>query len=164
MATTSKPLYGTATTVTCTLASLASDTTLIAGRQSAVADNTTDLAIDCLVGGKITTGTGPTAGRQIEVWCFGSFDGSVYSAGAGTADANFSPTGEKTLMKLLTIIPTDSTANHGYEWGPFSVAAAFGGTMPPKWGIFVVHNTGAALNSTGANHYIKYTPVQYQAV
>lgn len=164
MATVSKPSYAAAQTLTCTLASLASDTNLIAGRQSTVADNTSDLAIDCLVGGKVTTGTSPTTGRQIEVWCFGTYDGTTYSAGAGATDANFSPTGEKTLMKLLTIIPTDATSNHTYEWGPFSVAAAFGGTMPSKWGVFFVHNTAVNLNATGGNHEVKYTAVQYQAV
>ena len=166
MATVSKPSYAAAQTLTCGLSTgpLASDTNLIAGRQSTVADNTSDLAIDSLVGGKITTGTSPTTGKQIEVWAFGTYDGTTYSAGAGATDANFSPTGEKTMMKLLTIIPTDATSNHTYEWGPFSVAAAFGGTMPLKWGIFIVHNTGVALNSTAGNHEVKYTAVQYQAV
>lgn len=153
--------YGTSAALTATLASLASDTNLIAGRQSTVIDNTSDVAIDAIVGGKVTTGTSPTASRQIEVWAFGSYDGTTYSAGAGASDANFSPTGEKTLMSLLTVIPTDSTSNHAYEWGPFSVAQAFGGTMPKKWGIFIVHNTGVNLNSTGGNHEIKYTPVKY---
>lgn len=159
--TTATPSYGAAATLTITLASLASDTSLIAGRQSTVIDNTSDLAIDSLVGGKVTTGTTPTTAKQIEVWAFGSYDGTTYSAGAGASNANFSPTGEKTLMKLLTIIPTDGTSDHTYEWGPFSVAQAFGGTMPKNWGIFIVHNTVAALNATGGNHEVKYTPVKY---
>jgi len=158
---TATPSYGTAATVTITLASLASDTNLIAGRVSTEVDNTTDLAIDCLVGGKITTGTSPTASRQIEVWVAGSYDGTTRSAGAGASDANFSPTGEKNLLKLLTIIPTDATSNHTYEWGPCSVAQAFGGTMPRSWSVYVVHNTGVNLNSTAGNHEVRYTPVQY---
>ena len=159
--TTSTISYGTSTALTMTPASLASDTNLIAGRQSTVIDNTSDLAIDALVGGKVTTGTGPTTAKQIEVWAFGSYDGTTYGAGAGATDANFSPTGEKTLMSLLTIIPTDATSDHTYEWGPFSVAQAFGGVMPKKWGIFIVHNTGVALNATAGNHEVKYTPVKY---
>lgn len=155
------PSYGTSAALTITLASLASDTNLIAGREATAIDNTTDLAVDSLVGGKVTTGTSPTASKQIEVWADGSYDGTTFSAGATGADANFSPTGEKTLLKLLTIIPTDGTSNHTYEWGPFSVAQAFGGTMPKKWGIFIVHNTGVALNSTAGNHEVKYTPIKY---
>lgn len=160
---TATPSYASAATLTITLASLASDTNLIAGRQSTVISNSTDLAIDCLVGGKVTTGTTPTTARQIEIWTFATYDGTTYSAGAGATDANFSPTGEKTLFKLLTIIPTDATSNHTYEWGPFSVAQAYGGTMPTSWGIFVVHNTAVNLNSTGGNHEVKYTPVKYQS-
>lgn len=162
MSTTLTPSYGNAATLTCTLASLASDTNLIAGRQSTVADNTSDLAVDAMVGGKVTTGTSPTASKQIEVWAFATYDGTTYSAGAGASDANFSPgAGEKNLMSLLTVMPTDNVSNHTFEWGPYSIARAFGGTMPSKWGIFIVHNTGVNLNSTGGNHEIKYTPVKY---
>jgi hypothetical protein len=162
MAATATITYGTSTALTATLASLASDATnMIAGRQSTVIDNTADLAVDAIVGGKVTTGTTPTTGKQIEIWAFGSYDGTSFSAGAGASDANFSPTGAKTQMRLLTMIPTDATSNHTYTWGPFSVAQAFGGAMPKKWGIFIVHNTGVVLNATAGNHEIKYTPIKY---
>lgn len=161
--TTATPLYGTNTDLTHTLASLSSDTNLIAGRESTAVSNVTNDAIDEIVQGKTTTGTSPTASRQIEVWAYGSVDGTTYSAGATGSDANFSPTGEKTLLKLLEIIPTDGTSNHTYEWGPWSIAGAFGGTMPRNWGIFEVHNTGVALNSTGSNHETTSTPVKYES-
>jgi hypothetical protein len=35
--------------------------------------------------------------------------------------------------------------------------------MPRKWSVFVVHNTGVALNATGANHEVKHTPVKYES-
>lgn len=163
--TTATMLYGSPTTHTITLASLASDTNLIAGRQGTVINNGSagEDAIDAMLGGKVTTGTTPTTARQIEVWCFGTYDGTTYSAGAGASDANFSPTGEKTLMKLVTMIPTDATSNHTYEWGPFSVAGVFGGVMPEKWGVFIVHNTGVALNATGGNHEVKHTPIKFES-
>lgn len=150
--------YGSVVTHTITLASLASDTNLIAGRQGTVIDNSASPPVDAQVGGKVTTGTSPTAGRVIEIWAFGSYDGTTYSAGAGATDANFSPTGEKSQMRLLAVIDTDATSNHTYEWGPFSVAAAFGGTVPAKWGVFIVHNTGVNLNATAGNHEVKHTP------
>jgi hypothetical protein len=156
---TTQPTYASAVTHTITLASLASDTNLIAGRQGTVIDNSSSTLVDALVGGKVTTGTSPTASRLIEIWAFGTYDGTTYSAGAGATDANFSPTGEKTLMRLLTSIDTDATSNHTYEWGPISVASAFGGIMPPKWGVFIVHNTAVNLNSTAGNHEVKHTPV-----
>lgn len=161
--TTATPANQTVVTHTITLASLASDTNLVAGREgTAIDNNATDDAIDAVVGGKVTTGTSPTASRQIEVWAYGSYDGTSYSGGASGSDANLTPQ-EKTLLRLLTVIPTVNTSNKTYTWGPFSVAQAFGGTMPRKWGIFVVHNTGVALNATGGNHEVKHTPVKYES-
>ena len=41
-----------------------------------------------------------------------------------------------------------------YYGGPFSVAAAFGGLLPQRWGIVIVNNTGATLDaSVGAAEY-----------
>lgn len=160
MTTTATPSYGTSAALTITLASLASDTNLVAGREATAIDNTSDLAIDAVVGGKVTTGTSPTASRQIEVWLIASYDGTSYSGGATGSDANLTPQA-KSLLKLLTIIPTTSTSNQAYTWGGFSVAAACNGVMPKKWSIYIVHNTGVALNATGGNHEVKYTPVKY---
>ena len=159
---TATPLYGSVGTVTITLASLASDTNLVAGRESTAIDNKdTDQAIDVLVGGIVTTGTSPTASRQIEIWCYGSYDDTNYSGSATGSDANLTPS-EKSLMKLLTVIPTGSTSNVSHKWGPFSVAQAHGGIMPVLWGIYIVHNTGVALNATGGNHEVQYFPIKYQ--
>lgn len=160
--TTSTPLYGTPAALTMTIASLASDTNLVAGRESTAIDNSSVDAIDCIVGGKVTTGTGPTASRQIEVWLYGSYDGTSYSGGATGSNANLTPQ-SKNLFTLLTIIPTTSTSDQLYTWGPFSVAAAFGGTMPYKWGVYIVHNTGVNLNATAGNHEVKYTSVKYES-
>lgn len=163
MTTTATPANQTVVTHTITLASLATDASLLAGREGTAIDNNgTDDAIDSMVGGKITTGSSPTASKQIEIWLSGSYDGTSYSGGATGSDANLSPQA-KSLLKLLTIIPTSSTSNQLYTWGPFSVAQAFGGTMPRKWSVFVVHNTGVNLNSTGGNHEVKHTPVKYES-
>lgn len=154
--------YGSATALTIGLATgpLASDTSLVAGRESTAIDNTADLAVDAMVFGQVMTGSSPTASRQIEIWVYGSLDGTNFSGSATGSDANLTPS-EKTLFKLLTIIPTVSTSNKAYIWGPFSVAQAFGGTMPSHWGVYIVHNTGVALNSTGGNHFVKYRAVKY---
>lgn len=162
MTTTASPANQAAVTHTITLTGLASDTNLVAGRAGTAIDNATDDAIDSVVGGKVTTGTSPTAARQIEIWVYGSYDGTTYSGAATGSDANLTPA-EKTLLKLLTIIPTVNTSDKTYPWGPFSVAQAFGGTMPRKWGVYIVHNTGVNLNATGSNHEVKHTPVKYES-
>lgn len=161
--TTATPVYGTKVTMTMTLASLASDTNLVAGRESTAVDNKdTDDAIDALVGGIVTTGTSPTASRQIEVWAYGSYDDTNFSGSATGSDANLTP-GEKTLMRLLTVIPTVNTSDKAYKWGPFSIAKAFDGVVPVQWGIYIVHNTGVNLNSTAGNHEVEYYPVKYES-
>jgi len=146
-----------------TLASLASDTNLSTGRQSAARDNSTALDIDDLVGGIITASTLATvAGLQAEVWLAGSYDGTTYSAGASGTDSAFSPGSKKTLLKLLTIIPfTTLAAATPMQWGPFSVAQAFGGVIPQKWSVFIVHNSSAALNASSSLHEVKYTPINF---
>jgi hypothetical protein len=165
MTLTATPAYQTVVTGTFTLASLATSSTLLVGRECTAFDNAaTDLAIDCLVGGKITTGTSPTAAKQIEIWCAASYDGTTYTASATGADAALTTTAEsKSLLKLVTIIPTNSTSNVTYAWGPFSIAQLFGGTMPRKWNLFVTHNTAVNLHATAGNHELKYTPIKYQS-
>lgn len=159
--TTLKPSYGSATSLTITTGSLASDSNLLAGRQSNVANNTSDLAVDSIVGGAIAApGSAPNGGTFIEVWLFGSWNnGTTYTAGAGASDANLSlaTTGVKQLMsRVASIAQTDTTAR-AYDFGPVSVASAFGGSMPDHWGVFIVHDLGVTLGATT----LQYTPLQY---
>lgn len=160
---TASPSFGTRVTHTITLASLASDTNLVAGREgTAIDQKDVDDAIDALAGGTVTTGTGPTASRQIEVWVYGSYDDTNFSGSATGSDANLTPS-EKTLMRLLTIIPVGSTSDKAYKWGPFSIAQAFGGILPVQWGIYIVHNTGVNLNATVGNHEVEHYPVKFES-
>lgn len=162
---TATPAYGTPVPLTITLASLATSSTLLVGRESTAIDqkDVTD-AIDVLVGGKITTGTSPTASRQIEVWAYGSYDDAEFSGSAAGSDAALTVTAEsKTLLRLLTIIPTHGTSDTAYKFGPFSLAEAFGGFVPVQWGVFVVHNTGVNLNSTAGNHEIVAIPIKVES-
>ena len=160
--TTATPNYGGAADLTLTLTSLASDTNLVAGRESTAISNITDDCIDSVVQMAFTTVSNPTASRQGEWWSYGSVDGSTYSGGATGTDANLTPQ-EKTTMRLLTIVPTGSGANQLYRAGVFSIAQAHGGTMPRNWGLYMVQNTGVALNATASNHKSTYNPVKYES-
>lgn len=162
-----KVAYGTASDATITLASLASDTNLLAGRQSSAISNTSTLALDYLISGKVTTGTSPTAARSIEVWAVGSWDGTNWPdviTGAGDAGKTFTSSDIKaSSCRLLGAMATSATSNVNYFFGPVSVAAAFGGVCPPSFVVFIVHNTGVALNATAGNHQIRLQPV-YETV
>lgn len=162
--TTATPVYGSPVTMTMTLASLATSSTLVAGRESTAVDNKdTDDAIDCLVGGKVTVGTTPTANTQIQVWIYGSYDDVEFSGSAAGTDGALTPSA-KELMRLLVCIPSiATTSNVTHKWGPYSVAQAFGGVMPVQWGIWITHNTVAALHATGSNHEVVYYPVKFES-
>ena len=73
-----KIAYGTAVDATITLASLAHNIDLLAGQESVEIINTSNLFLDYLVSGRITTGTTPTVNRTIEVWAVAAFDGTTF--------------------------------------------------------------------------------------
>lgn len=155
--------YAASSDITITLASLASDTNLLIGRQSSVIDNRTTRALDYVVGGKITTGTTPTAARSIEVWAIGTADGvnwpDVWTDAGDAAKTATSADIKAASCRLIASMATDATSNRTYSFAPVSIAAAFGGTLPPEFVVWVVQSTGVALNATAANHLFRVTPV-----
>ena len=154
--------YPAASDLTITLASLASDTNLLTGRESATIDNSTSLYLDILVSGKITAGTSPTASRSIEVWAVGSWDGTNWPDvfdGTESAETITSADIKSSVCRFLAAMATANTTDRTYHFGPVSLASAFGGTLPPKVVLFVTHSTGVALNSTAGNHQIRLQPV-----
>lgn len=153
--------YPASAALTITIAGLASSATV--GQESTAVDNTSNLYIDAILGGIITVGTTPTANTQIEVWVYGSYDGTTYSGSATGSNASLTVVQQsKTYMKLGVILPvTAATSNIAHKFTIGSVAALFGGVLPQKWGVWVVHNCVAALHATGGNHEIKYTGVKY---
>ena len=154
--------YPAASDLTITLASLASDTNLLTGRESATIDNTANLYLDILVSGKITAGTSPTASRSIEVWAVGSWDGTNWPDvfdGTESAETITSADIKANVCRYVAQMATANTTDRTYHFGPVSLASAFGGTLPPKIVLFVTHSTGVNLNSTTGNHQIRLQPV-----
>jgi len=154
--------YPAASDLTITLASLGSDTNLLTGRESATIDNSTNLYLDYLISGKITAGTSPTAARSIEVWAVGSWDGTNWPDvfdGTESAETITSADIKASVCRFVAAMATANTSDRTYHFGPISLAAAFGGTLPPKFVLFVTHSTGVALNSTAGNHQIRIQPV-----
>jgi hypothetical protein len=161
MSTTNKATYPTPTSSSGGLTSLASSSGLTAGYEWFVIDNTTELALDYLVQGAVTVGTTPTANTEIQIWAIPSFDGTAWpDVFDGTPSAE-TPTnaqvlaGAGVLARSLGVVAT--TSNVAYPF-VFSLASLFGGVVPKKTAIFVVHNTVAALNATAGNHTYNYAP------
>lgn len=151
-----KNLYPSTSTVAIalTLASLASDSSMVSGRASTAISNTADLDLDHLLCGTIRAGTSPVAGSTIEVWLY-----SVASVASGTptyVDGITGTDADKTItsanvkfsaMRLAASITVDNVTGRDYAIAPVSVASLFG-ALPPFWGVFVAHGTGVALNAT----------------
>lgn len=153
-----------------TLASLASSSTLIAGNQSDIIDNSSNLDLDHLVSGMFKLGTSPTAAKLIEVWAFAPI--SILSGTSTYPDTLTASAGSRTLTSLngkavmmvqLWSISIEATNGQVYYMPPTSIARAFG-DMPQSWGVFVTQNTGVALDSTSGNHGIWYQRIQKQTV
>ena len=157
--------YSAQETITAAVASLASDTNLLAGLESSIIDNSSTGYDDRLLSGKITTGTSPTASRQIEVWAIG-WDGSGWPDVFDGTTSNETITSsdiKNAICKPIAIMSTNSTSDRTYWFTGVSLRQAFGGTMPEKCVLFIVHNTGAALNATAGNHAFYATGVYPQA-
>ncbi len=156
--------YGSTQTITAAIASLASDTNLLAGIESAIIDNTTDGFEDIILSGKATTGTSPTASRQIEVWAV-AWDSNAWPDvfdGTSSAETITSADIKAALCKAVAIMPTNNTSDRAYFFTGVSAKQVFGGVLPSKFVLFIVHNTGVNLNATAGNHEFRYQGVYPQ--
>jgi hypothetical protein len=134
------------------LDSLASSATWVAGWESAVIDNTSNLYVDALLSGRFkANNSAPTAGQiQIFVGCVLE-DTPTYPDvfdGTSSAETVTSTDIRNSILRPAASIITDTTTNRVYEFAPVSVASLFGGIMPPKWFVFVAHSMVQTLNAT----------------
>lgn len=138
-------------TITCTLASLASSAT--AGRESTVIDNSSNKYLDALVfvQAKLQTGT-PASDKAIYVYAYGTVDGgTTYPDKVTGSDAAITLDDAPNVRVIGTLF---AFAAGGLTWkgGPWSVAAAFGGVLPEKWGIVIRNFTNVTLSATESDH------------
>lgn len=154
----SKIAYATGAAFGLTLNALASDTNLLAGRASTAVDNTANLYDDYLISGKVKSGTTPTTNTSIEVWAYAMRgDDANYPLSITGTDANFSAPslGAKmsALVRLGSIAIDLTTTGQVFDFNATSLAAAFGGSCPSKFGLFIVHNCGAALDASAGGTF-----------
>lgn len=157
--------YAASATIACTLASLASSSTFVAGRASAAVTNASNLYIDVLLAGQITVGLTITINTQIQVLILGALnDTPTWPDTFGGADANVTLTsvgvGQGFLKRVAALNVDSTTTSRAYPFGPTGVASLFGAAgLPIQWETFVTHNTGSNLSATGANHFLTYIGV-----
>ena len=140
-----KELFGTSNqAITCTITSLGNT----AARQSTAIDNSANLWLDALVFVTVKTSSSALATvPYVNVYAYGTADGgSNYTEGATGTDGSITLV-SPTNLKLIGTISCPSTSTT-YKAGPFSVAAAFGGILPEKWGIVIENQTGQSLDAS----------------
>lgn len=132
-----------------------------AARESTAVDNTSNLFLDaiCMVSVKLQTGT-PANDKAVYVYAYGSVDGTNYTDNATGTDAAITLR-DPTNVRLVNVIPVPDSGGLTYESSPFSIAQAFGGILPPKWGIIVRNYTGVSLSNTEGDHFAKYRGIYH---
>lgn len=133
-------------------------------RASTAIDNTTNLYLDALVQVVIKAGAASTSATGfVNIYAYGTADGGTdYAEGATGSDAAITLTVPTNLRLIGTLNVVANATSYTSE--PFSVAAAFGGVLPQKWGIVIENQSGGALDTTEANHKKFYQGVWGQSV
>jgi len=142
-----KAKFGTSTALSIALAGLASSTGGV-GRQSAMVDNAAARfgLIHLIV--KVKLGTNPAANKTVQV-CLLQGDGTgLRTDGAGSDDAALTVRNAP-LLGVLGTGPSPVT-------GDVLQKQLLIRDPGVQWGIAVVHDTGAALDATPANHAVRY--------
>jgi len=149
--------------LTCTLTSLATGST----RESATKNNpSTTGDFDYLVSLTFTllSGSPSTTAPAINVYVGGSVDATLWpiiqlSSGAvkatGAGDASIGALGTPPNLALIGSFGLQTTttgAERTFRTEAYSVAAAFGGTMPTAFSIFVENQSGVAFTATTAQY------------
>lgn len=154
-------------TVTFTLAGLATSSSLTVGRCSAAIDNSTNLDEFLILSLQAMTGTSPTASKTLELWAFGELaDGTwpdLFSSAYSGSDGGFTIRSREILFsgaRLVSAINTGTagnTSNVPYTFAPRDLSALLGGAVR-KAALFLAHDTGVNLNATGGNHAANVKP------
>lgn len=150
-----KVAYGSSTSIDITLASLADSATV--GRESTVVSNAANLFLDAHVSCKFKPQNSGsiTAPSVIYVWAYASIDGGTTYTDTATGTDAACTINNPNQLRLLGVVNV-AAINTTYKAGPWSVAQAFGGKVPQRWGVIVVNDCGTALSSTEGDHDLWY--------
>ena len=144
------------------LAGIASSATWVAGWTSGTIDNTSNIDLDKLISAQFTLESASLAAGEIRVYVYTMLDDStwpdLFSAGTegteGTATIHDTEQRDSSF-RLLWQTYTDTDASGLYSMPQMSVAALFGGWLPPKFALFVTQSTGTTLETTGQQVTVK---------
>ena len=137
-------------------------------------ENIVEKYLDCLIGGSVRVAT-VVADGTFSILAYANWSGSTtpqYSGGLdgvsgpitwGTTPSTSSVEGFNQLRILGTVSVDTTDDDNDIEFGPFSLASAYGGVVPRDWGIVLLNETGVALHGTQTNTKFRYTGVLYDS-
>lgn len=133
-----KQIAGTRTALTCTgLATLASATYVA----SNVYDNTANQPLDLVVEATVATTNAPAGNKQVVLFAIASYDNTNFQTGPTSGTT----TTDEPLLTFLGVVPLQTTATT--ERKAFSIAAAYGGVLPPFVKVIVKNDLGVAMTT-----------------
>lgn len=136
---------GSNQSITITINGLAND----AKRESTAIDNSTNCFLDALVQVKIATNTSADSTGDKSVYAYGTTDeGTTCSGNASGSDAAFGTDPQQLNNCRLIGVVYAPTQNRVYESDLMSIASAFGGSLPQRWGVIVHNKTGQTLKTS----------------
>ena len=160
-----KIAYAASTTFTLTnLHSLAASQAHLAGWESNVVDNTTNLYQDYLISGLVKTAAADNQAGTVEVHVVAMISDTVWPDvfdGTESAATVSSASRKAQICKIGANIDVTADASTSYEFGPFTVASLFGGVCPPKFVVFI---TGDAATTTAAQFAADTNIVTYKGI
>lgn len=140
---------------------IASSSSHLSGWTSGTIDNTTDLDLDKIISAKFVAESAGLSAGEIQVRVYTMLDDStwpdIFSSGTeGTeGTATLHDTEIRDSLPLLWSQVTDTSASRPYPMISRSIAALFGGAMPPKCALFVAQSTGTTLETSGNQVTVK---------
>jgi hypothetical protein len=148
-------------------------TTFVAGVESDAVTNITNLDLDHQISGVWRAGTTPTANTQVQIWIVAPISDNLAGTvtwpdvfdGTNSAETVTSAGVLQGFGRLGAVLSVDSnTTGRDYAYGPFSVAALYGGFMPTQYVVFITQGSGATSDATAGNFFTKYIRVQATSV
>lgn len=152
-----KLAYASSSNLTVTnLNSLASSQTWVAGWESALIDNTSNLYTDYRITAKLTVASSNNQAGEIRLYLVGMLDDSTWPDvfdGTESTETITDTEMRDAICRLGAVSAVDTTAGDVYYLDCPSAAAVFGGNLPKKFIIFITLNstttTTAGLASSG---------------
>lgn len=133
-----KQVAGARTALTVTGLSTLASATYVA---SNVKDNTANLPVDVMVEVTVATTNTPAGNKAVQVFAIASYDNSNFQTGPTSGTT----TTDEPLLTYLGTVPVQTTAVT--EIKSFSVAAGYGGVLPPYFKVVLKNDLGVALTT-----------------